>query len=54
MTIGTESCYLQKLDLDKVIWDLEMVAAKAVLFDRHQFEGSEYGEETESTIDATS
>lgn len=38
MTIGTESCYLQKLDLDKVIWDLEMVAAKAVLFDRHQFE----------------
>lgn len=33
VTIATESCYLQKLDLDKVIWDLLMAAGSCTIWE---------------------
>ena len=37
VTIAPGSCYLQKLDLDKVIWDLLMVAASCTVWEAPLF-----------------
>lgn len=37
VTITPGSCYLQKLDLDKVIWDLLMVAASCTVWEAPLF-----------------